>query len=355
MAWARNCAPIILGFPTYFAVRCLYPYMNPKLLVWVVSIYCGVLFFEILLPGPYTLIFSHLLSDIRWASAAGRGPNGLCPEPSMMGDMCLLFVVSLYFFHRPYWREHRGAVVAILVMSCLMLYLTNSATGLILALLMLPVALFSSALSVRRKVLISATALLLIFVLGQISRGSDTRLGAMLSSLVSNPIAALQDASLAERMIGVYDGLYQMQSAPFGTGGVNNDISLSKQALSGDFAVWLWPDTQVRELLVELQLLHDTNSGLGAMLQRMGIFGLMIMFALLSFVRAFPGKWVVRTFLACLMLNASLFIPTLWFVIGCAVALSSSVQQPLATCSLGRSPARKRRSVCNLVGTTYEA
>jgi hypothetical protein len=321
MLWARNCATLILGFPIYLAVRCLYPYMAPKALVWIVGTYSGAVIFEILLPGPYTLIFSHLLSDIRWASGAGRGPNGLCPEPSMMGDMCLLFLVSLYFFHGRYWSKHRGAVIAMFTMSCLMLYLTKSATGLIVALILLLVALFSSAMSIRRKLVVSAAALLLVVGLGEMSRGSETRLGMTLSSLTSDPTTAIQDASLAERLIGVYDGLYQMQEAPFGTGQVNGDVALTKQALSGDFAVWLWPDQEIRELLVELQLYYDSNSGVGAMLQRMGIFALAIIFALPFFVRAFPGRWVVRTFLICLMLNASLFIPTLWFVIGCSVAL----------------------------------
>jgi hypothetical protein len=347
MLWARNCATLILGFPIYLAVRCLYPYMAPKALVWIVGIYCGVVIFEILLPGPYTLIFSHLLSDIRWVPNAGRGPNGLCPEPSMMGNMCLLFLVSLYFFHRQYWRRHRGAVIAIFTMSCLMLYLTKSATGLIVALILLLVALLVSAMSVRRKVLISVAALLLVVGMGAMSRGSDTRLGTTLSSLTSDPTTAVQDPSLAERLIGVYDGLYQMRDAPFGTGNVSGDVSLMKRALNGDFAVWLWPDQELRQLLVELQLYIDSNSGVGAMLQRMGIFALAIVFALPFFVRAFPGRWVVRTFLICLMLNASLFIPTLWFVIGCSVALSSCGRRPLIIVSFWRLSSPEKAAVGN--------
>jgi hypothetical protein len=356
VAWARNCAPLILGFPVYLAVRTLYPYMAPNLLVWIVSIYCGVIIFEMMFPGTYMLIFSHLLSDIRWASFEGRGPNGLCPEPSMMGDMCLLFLVSLYFFHRQYWKKHYCAVAAIVAMSGLMLVLTKSATGLIVALVLLFVALLNTKLSTRRKVVISIAALFLIIVLGQISRGSDTRMGTTLSSLTSNPAVALEDPSLAERLIGVYEGFYQLRYAPLGTGDVDVNVSLTKQALNGDLAVWLWPDDEIRELLVGLQLAHDSNTGLGAMLQRMGILALAIVFALLLLVRAFPGRWVARTFLACLMLNASLFIPTLWFVIGCSVALATSTRRPLIIFSFWSISRAEEASLSSPVrGTICEA
>lgn len=106
-ATLRGCAPIILAFPVYFAVRNLYRFMSPRVFVAVVIFYALALLIQLRSPAVYTALFSHFLSDTRWTPESGRGPNVLCPEPSMMGNMCVLFAVSLCFFHRQYWQRHK--------------------------------------------------------------------------------------------------------------------------------------------------------------------------------------------------------------------------------------------------------
>jgi hypothetical protein len=317
----RACAPIILGFPVYFAIRNLYQYMSPRVFIAVVVFYFCVLMIQLWFPGAYTSLFSHFLSDTRFAPEQGRGPNGLTTEPSMMGDMCLLFIVSLYFFHRRYWIGNRSSSRVIVALSGLMLYITESATGIVLAITVALATLFSSKLSTRAKALTVSGMLIGAMVLGEMLSLSDIRGALILSTISKNPILAFQDESLAARCTNIFVGIYQLPVAPFGNGDVRPNVELTGQALNGDIATHLWPDWRFRDLFVDMIASRENISGIGGMIQRMGIFGIFVALCVVHFIRGFPGKWVVRTFVLGLFFNASMFISTLWFIVGCCVSL----------------------------------
>jgi hypothetical protein len=317
----RACGQIVLAFPVYYAVRNLYPFMSPRVFLAVVALYCAVLFLQMRFPGAYASTFAHLLSDTRWFAEEGRGPNGLCTEPSMMGNVCMLFIVSLYFFHRAYWKTHRNARRFVIAASCGMLVVTKSGTGVVLALVVALAALCSSKLPRRSKAAILAASLFAVVFFGQLLGASESRGASVFSGIAASPLSILDDYSLADRLLGVYVGLHQLPEQPFGSLDVRIQPEATESALNGDVAVFLWPDSTFRSLLVDLRALRYDNHGTGALVERMGIPGVLILATILFYPRGFQGEWVVRAFMAGMLLNASLFISTLWFVLGCCAAM----------------------------------
>lgn len=329
-AFLRGCATLALGFPVYFAVRNLYRYMSPRLFIAVVAFYCMALFIQVKFPAVYASSFGRLLSDARWSPEEGRGPNGLTPEPSMMGNMCMLFVVSLYFFHRRYWGRRKWAAGFVITASIAMLIVTKSATGLMLALLVGVTALMNCSLSTRTKTAILSGALALVVFLGGILRSSDARGALVLVSIATNPLLVLQDYGFAGRCVGVFVGLYQIPQAPFGNGDIRIDTEVVSRAFDGDVATFVWPDPAFRDVFVVAIGSRDNLTGVGGMIQRMGIFGVLVALAVIRFIRGFRGHWAVRVFVAGLYLNASMFIPILWFIVGSCVELrNASTRFPL--------------------------
>jgi hypothetical protein len=336
-ATLRACGQIVFAFPVYYAVRNLYRFMSPKVFLWVVALYGAVLFLQVLFPSAYAATFAHLLSDTRFFADEGRGPNGLCTEPSMMGNVCMLFVVSLYFFHREYWQSHKNAARLVFAASCVMLLITKSGTGVVLALVVALAALLSSKLSIRSKGLILAASLLTMIPLGQLLSSSESRGSLILGTIAGNPLSILDEYSFADRMLGVYVGLNQIPQQPFGSLDVRINPEATNSALNGDVAIFIWPDPTFRSLLVDLRSLRYDNHGTGAMVERMGIPGVLILASFLVYARGFQGKWVVRAFMVGMLLNSSMFISTLWFVLGCCIELQRTAPQKQKTHGLARA------------------
>ncbi len=336
-ATLRACGQIVLAFPVYYAVRNLYRFMSPKVFLWVVSLYGAVLFLQVWFPSAYAGTFAHLLSDTRFFADEGRGPNGLCTEPSMMGNICMLFIVSLYFFHREHWKAHKNAAWFVIAASCAMLFVTKSGTGVVLALVVALTALLSSKLTKKAKALILAAFLMTMIPLGQLLSSSESRGSLILGGIASNPLSILDQYSFADRMLGFYVGLYQIPQQPMGSLDVRINPEATNSAINGGVGIFIWPDPTFRSLLVDLRALRYDNHGTGAMVERMGIFGVLILASLVLYIRGFEGKWVVRTFMVCMLLNASMFISTLWFVMGCCIELQRTPRRKQKTHGLAWS------------------
>ncbi|MBS1802387.1 MAG: hypothetical protein JST28_03435 [Acidobacteria bacterium] len=320
----RACAPIILGLPVYYSVRTLYRYMLPQVFVGVVALYLVVLVVQLVFPSLYNAAAGHLLSEARFAAEEGRGPNGLTNEPSMMGNMCVLFAVSLYFFHRSFWQRHRRARLFVLLASGLMLLITKSATGVFLALVVFIAALLAAKTSKKMKSIFLATMAGAVLLSGSLLSVSDSRGAIVLTSLASNPLLIFQDQSFATRLTGTFVGTYALPEQPFGNGSARQDIGLTNAALNSDLAISLWPSSTMRDLLVAVIASRSNISGIGGMIQRMGIFAILATLLIVFLTRGFREKWVVRLFVLGLLLNASMFIPTLWFIVGSCVELQAT-------------------------------
>jgi hypothetical protein len=241
----------------------------------------------------------------------------------MMGDLSLLFAVSLYFFHSKYWARNRRAALSVLAMAGATLVLTRSGTGAMLALVVGLVAILSARFSFTVKVFLLSAVLAMISILAGLTALSPSRGAVVLAAVVADPALAVRDESFASRFTGVFVGLYAIRQSPFGSASARQDVGLTNSAMNSTVAQNVWPSATLRGLLVDTIASRDNISGIGGMIQRMGIFAIVITVALLYFIRGFHGKWVVRFYTIGLLLNASMFISTLWFIVACCVRLQS--------------------------------
>ena len=325
----RACAPVLLGFPIYLAVRVLFRYMHPGLLVLTVAIYLAAILLQMKFPDGYTFLSSHLISEARFAPEEGRGPNGLTPERSMMGNMSILFALSILFFHRRYWQSHRVAKYFVVLGSILMLFMTKSATGVVLALLVALTGTLESRLRKIHKIAVLSCVAGGIFILGQSLNLSEARGSVALSAISSNPLTILQDYSFATRTTNIFVGLDELSEVPFGTGDVRPNLDLATDAFGGDLAGRIWPDATFRSYMTDVVASRDNISGVGGMIQRMGFLGVIVGLYPIFLIRGFRGMWAVRVYAMGLLFNASMFIPTLWFMVGCSTELRNLARSGL--------------------------
>ena len=325
--WLRACGTIILGFPVYYAVRNLYQYMSPRVFLFVVAIYLSVLVFELISFSAYESIFSHFLSEIRRDALVNRGPNGLCNEASMMGDISVLLALSIYFFHPEHWRQDKRQKWCVLIACGLMLAISQSGTGFALAFGLLCLAILTSRKSWWKGIIgLGVLSMALLFLGRVVFANSESRGARLVSAVAEDPRVALEDPSVAERLFGIYVAGYSLPRVPLGTGRILLDTHLASEAWYAPSMAALWPEDELREFVWYVRMSQDTGASVANMIQRMGLVGLMVIVILLSFVRGIRGTIVVQVFLLALMLNASLFISTFWYVIGSCIALQDQVQ-----------------------------
>jgi hypothetical protein len=328
LVWLRSCGTILLSFPVYFAVRNFYRYMSPWVLCGVVLAYLLALILQVIAPSVYSATFAPLLSDVRWDVASSRGPNGLTPEPSMMGDLCVLFAVSLYFFHRDFWKRHRASACFVVISAALMLIITQSATGIVLGIVTLFLGVLVSQYSAKTKMALLAAPLVFAGLAGQALNFGQSRGGVFLSSVLDRPSAVVQDFSFIMRSAVTFLGVAGLVHRPLGTGELSLNPTLVNKVFNGGVALALWPDSAVRDSILEWITYRDRGSSAGFAIQRMGIFTLLVLGLLLSLVRGFRGQWVVRVLLLAYLLNSSLFVSAFWFVIGSCVAVGRQDRDP---------------------------
>jgi hypothetical protein len=320
-ALLRACGTMLLAFPTYYAVKTFYRYMSPRLFVFVVGFYLAVLILELVSFSIYQAIFSHFLSEIRRDVEFGRGPNGLCNEASMMGDMSVLFAIAPYFFFPEYWKTHRRLLVLVVGASVLMLIISGSATGIVLGAAVALTAAAVSPLKKKYKMIGLAVLIAVAIAIGGIVKEGESRGSMFIAAVSENPMIVLEDPSFAERFLGIFIDVYSFPKAPFGTGEAILDISLASRAWGSTLMSTIWPDQILRDYVWSVRMTKDTGASISDTLLRMGISGYLILVGVFGLIRGFRGRNVVRLFLAALLLNASFFISTFWFVIGCSVAM----------------------------------
>lgn len=317
--YARVCAPVILGFPVYFATRNLYRYMSPKVFGAIVASYAGGLLLQIGFPNVYQAVFSVLLNRIQ--NEIGSRAGGLCDEPSYMGEMCVFFVAALYFFHCEYWKQHKRVARSIVITSGIMLLLARSALGFIFAIVIVLVAFFSSKVSLLFKATLIPAIVLVILLLGNVVSSFDSREAFIASQFLKNPLLIFQDFSISARCVGPLTAIYGLSNSPFGTGDIYINKKATNDAFSGSISRTIWPSNSFYMYYMESIPKHDNvHLGASGIIERMGIVGVLGLFFLLCCINGISGKWVVRVYFIAVLANSSMLLSTLWFLIGCCAA-----------------------------------
>jgi hypothetical protein len=307
--------------------------MSPKVFLAVVASYLGALLLQVASPGAHAAIVGHFMNRVQ--GEMGARASGLCDEPSYMGEMCILFAISLYFFHREYWKQHKRAAWAIVLGSLAMLVIAKSALGFVGALITALVAIFSSKTSGWAKAAVIPVVLIAAVLMGNLLSLSNSRGAVMGALLLKHPSLIFQDTSFADRCVGPLTGFYGLRDSPFGTGETKINVDAMNKAFDGEIARIIWPTSDFQQSYVDMTNLGGQHLGFAGMVERMGIFGVLILILLICSIDGFQGKWVVRVFILALLMNSSMFVSTLWFVIGCCLRPRGG--KPLSTNSGLRS------------------
>jgi hypothetical protein len=318
ISWLRNCGTILIAFPVYYAVRILYRYMSPKLFVGIVVLYVVVIVFEVTFPSIYFPIFNHLLNEVRWEPGSVRGPNGLCVEPSMVGNMAVLFSIAPWFFKQEFWEQNPRARWLVFSCSAILLIMSHSASGFVVAAVVLACAVATSRLRIRQKVIIAASMCAVFLITGAALQNSDSR-AAYISLAIKNPALALQDPSLGQRSINAYLAVYGLSQAPLGTGRIVIDQRITDPAWSSDLMKATFQDPDLLTFLRHWS--RETSfSGIGSSIHRMGFLFVVILFGLTTLIRGVPRSGIIRVFFWIVLLNGALITPTYWLIFGCCTA-----------------------------------
>jgi hypothetical protein len=316
--WLRNCGTILIAFPVYYAVRILYRYMSARVFVAIVVLYVAVIVFEVTFPSVYFAIFTHLLNEVRWYPGSVRGPNGLCVEPSMVGNMAVLFSIAPWFFKQDFWKENPRARWVVFSCSAILLIMSHSASGFVVAAVVLACAIVSSKIGIRRKIIIAACVCAAVLIAGTALQNSDSR-AAYISLAIKNPTLALQDPSLGQRSINAYLAVYGLTQAPFGTGRIVIDQRITDPAWSSDLMKSTFQDPDLLTFLRHWS--RETSfSGIGSSIHRMGLLFVVILFGLTTLIRGVPKSGIIRVFFWIVLLNGALITPTYWLIFGCCTA-----------------------------------
>jgi hypothetical protein len=332
--YVRVCGPLAIGAAIVIGLGRALRLVSPALVVVAAAAYLLAVVVQLLLPDLYAAVVAPFLSEVRYEPGAVRGPNGLAVEPSIVGNVCALFIAVPSIYREPWWRERPRLAWALRAMAALTAALTASITG-ILSCLVVAVALYLRTFDARviwRVFFIGAALALAAFLVVRLEPGG--RLGDLVSGLRESPLWILTELSLVLRYAGGLFSLSNLPANPFGDGvGV-----LTPAIVDHGLAVWAyrlnWDDYYMASVVDFIEL---TASGLASVVIRAGWLGIAAI--AFVFVIAARGRYgIVRLLLVLTMLiNVSLATPFMWFVI--AVGILTAVDDRRAALAVrGASP-----------------
>jgi len=331
--YVRICGPLAIGAAIVIGLGRALRLVSPAIVVVAAAAYLLGVLVQLLLPGLYDGAVAPFLSEVRYEPGAVRGPNGLAVEPSIVGNICALFIAVPSIYRESWWRARPRLGWTLRAMAAVTAALTASITG-ILSCLVVAVALYLRTFDARivwRLFFIGAGLALAAFLVVRLEPGG--RVGDLVSGLRESPFWVLTELSLVLRYAGGLFSLSNLPANPFGDGvGV-----LTPAIVDHGLAVWAyrldWNDYYVASIVDFIEL---TASGLASVVIRAGWLGIAAI--ALVFAIAARGRYgIVRLLLVLTMLiNVSLATPFMWFVI--AIGILTAVDDRRAALAARGAP-----------------
>jgi len=332
--YIRVCAPLAIGAAIVVGLNRALRLVSPAVVMVAAAAYLGAVLVQLALPGVYSAVVAPFLSEVRYDPTAMRGPNGIAVEPSMVGNVCALFIALPALYRESWWKERPALGLALRTMAAVTAVLTASVTG-ILSCVAVAAALYLRGFDARvlwRVLGIGGAVLLAGWVAIRIEpRG---RLGDLLAGVSENPLWILTELSIVLRYAGGLVSLSNLGASPLGDG----IGQLTPAIVDRGVAFWAnllnWDSYYVSAVAGYIEA---TASGLSSLVIRAGIFGLAAIVFL--FVLVSRGRYgLVRTLLAATMLiNVSLATPFVWLVFSLGI-LAQAADSETAVASSARGP-----------------
>ena len=332
--WLQRCGAVLLSMPVYWAARAWYDALDYRVVVAVAVTYAAVAAAQLASPEATNAIATTVLGGLRFSLDAGRGATSLTPEPSALAAVAILLLWGsrlLPASAKRSGRYLRGATAAIAI---LLVLASGSLLGIVLLAAMGVAELFSTMRWVGCKhaaALASVVAASGAAFIG-VASTSDTGHRAMASvrAAVADPTTLLFDTSLQARIVGTVLSIQTLTVRPMGTGQVQLDENLAAQGFSGPAFDLLANRPALLKWLYDFVWVYGfTEMGRG--IQRMGVAYFAILGILFLQIRGFRGAGPLQLWLLAILTQNSLYMPTIWLVLGLATERSRATKRRPAT------------------------
>lgn len=207
---------LLSAFLVYHAVVKHHRSLTGGVLTAAASVTFGGVLWHYLSPATFVPVARLFVRTIKITEIGTRGASGFAAENSFSAALALAYILlALYLKERASLSERRFR--GILVMSGIVVLLSQSALGYLFALLLLGGGLFLRGdFRQQRRLIGVAIVAAVVFVN---SPFMNTRGGQLISALIANPQVLLLDGSTAQRINGIHTGILSLLHYPFGAGG----------------------------------------------------------------------------------------------------------------------------------------
>jgi hypothetical protein len=301
-----------LGVAAVFVICIFYvssiPRASPSLVLFIMITHVLIMIFQWVEPEVFKATLGAHIRAITYTNLDGRGVHGLNAEPGGAAAVIFGCFVLHQFLIRSYApRERRQAVLLSLSLCWLGLVLTRS--GVAVLLFLATVSYLVLEYRLKKVLIFGIGSLLLLRAVTDVQDFQPLGRGvALFGDLLHKGVdAIILDGSFAERLIGIFYGVYSLLLNPFGLGGGGYPSAAqyveSLYRLSDRF-----PSARPQ--------LHDTVSAIGLYSAEFGLFFIVFlvfifwqtrpksnsyfifqvvgfMFLLSSYSFAFPVTWLI--------------------------------------------------------------
>jgi hypothetical protein len=332
--YVRVCAPLAIGAAIVLGLNRALRLISPAVVLIAAAAYLAGVLVQLALPGVYSGVVAPFLSEVRYDPTAMRGPNGIAVEPSMVGNVCALFIALPALYRESWWKTRPALGLALRSMAAVTAVLTASVTG-ILSCMVVAAALYLRGFDARvlwRVLGIGGAVLLAGWVAIRLEPGG--RIGDLLAGASENPLWILTELSIVLRYAGGLVSLSNLGASPFGDG----IGQLAPAIVDRGVAFWAnllnWDAYYVSAVAGYIEA---TASGLSSLVIRAGVFGLAAIAFLFMLVSRGRHGLVRGLLVATMLVNVSLATPFVWLVFslgllaqaeGSETAVAPSVRGP---------------------------
>jgi len=316
---------LLFGFLVFYVYSRYWDIVKPK------YIFAGIYvnFIAAIAHFLYTELFANLAGNITrvikihdLSVGYGRGVSGMAPEPGFLGAMGAFFILISYIFLNER-KISKNKFIFILFLSVIMMFMSNSGTGMVFLFALLGLFFILGGLSMWKKFWVGTCVMISLIVIIYHS-GLSGRGISIAKNLIENPkIVFGYDTSVAQREIAFSVGILSIAQGNIFGHGVGTLGYVADKIISNTFQ----GDVYARSRS-ELNLKSSSSFLLSSFAQytvELGLFFIILLFWLYFNVDSQSYVKIVRvTSLLYLVSNFSILFPPLWLLLASTDIKNSS-------------------------------
>lgn len=217
----RKRIGLLFAFIIFYVVKKMHLVFDFKVFYTVVLIYFFGSVLHLLFPEQFAQYAGYFVRVIKQSDAANLGYRGIssfAPEPNFLGALSVFFLLVLHYFNQREFvnRFYNWSTVALCIF---MIVNTKSGTGYVYLALFVIFWLYNEIVIKHNFIYLIGSLFLLSFNAYTVVTSNLKGRGiSVFNELLSNPIEAIGDDSIAHRVSNIYTAIYSLNAYPLGTG-----------------------------------------------------------------------------------------------------------------------------------------